>query len=79
MPSIFHNPKDPARIPQPGSGPGGPTAEKENRLTMLFIIVVMAIVLVIALLRVARGEERQVNLTPPQATSSVAVDPTGTA
>lgn len=60
---------------QPGSGPRGVNAPTENRATFIFIIVIMAIVLVIALLRVVRGADQVQQIPTHRLEASLSVDP----
>ncbi|GFO68359.1 hypothetical protein GMLC_19380 [Geomonas limicola] len=60
---------------QPGSGPRGVNAPTENRATFIFIIVVMAIVLVIALLRVVRGADLVQQIPTHHQEAGLTVDP----
>lgn len=75
MPRIFDTPgpsreQRPVRSERPtlGSGPAGPSAQTDNRANLVLIVVALAIVLVVLLFRVARGEELQGMRTEPQAT-----------
>jgi len=75
MPRIFETPgqsreQRPERNKRPtvGSGPAGPSAQTDNRVNLVLIVVALAIVLVVLLFRVARGEELQGMTTDPQST-----------
>ena len=64
MPKIYDNPKK-NREPREethkrttlGNGPAGPSAQTDNRVNLALIAVALAIVLVLMLVKFARGEE----------------------
>ena len=46
-----------------GNGPAGPSAQTDNRVNLVLIVIALAFVLIMMLFKVARGEESQGMLT----------------
>ena len=77
MPKIYDNPKDTGRRSGEtrvdrenrtmGSGPRGPSAQTENRATLVAVVVVLAIIIAIAFYRAAHGEEFEGMANQPSA------------
>ena len=77
MPKIYDNPQDKRgqfgenhKRPAMGNGPAGPSAQTDNRVNLALIAIALAIVLVMVLFRVAKGEDLQGMASQPEAASA---------
>jgi hypothetical protein len=72
MPKIYDQKQEPGSRPDTPSG--GPATRTRNRGTMLALAAILAVIIIIMLYRLARGEDFQVALTQPAPPAITSLD-----